>query len=689
MLSDKAIVRISTVTALLSWLVLLISDTVILFGEVNQLDSGIYHRAPILALSVFILSLFFFYRYKINKAESVNFVDLLWSVFATGLLATVVSLVFRLLFFLLGDTKLASNPLFINAVYLINLSLFASFLMHTFIVWKRLILYQKSKFLLRAWSTFEYTLIIALLVNVFYNELVEYLPSIFNYYYVLLIFLGIFLSVNMKWVAYLSFRQKWKGILLIGLALFYLGYFTWTVVNLGLELDDFNISFINFRNHIFLLSTSTFIFIYALFSLLVILFNLPTTSVFEQKLEEVMNFQRLSQSIQTEQSEDRVYDILLDSAVSTVYADAAWLEINRSGEFDYYTYNLDKKDISQVKESIKKHKVKGIFDHGQDKTLHVERYLSSVNGSRFKSIMAYPLSVKAGQLGTLVLLKEVTDGFNKEMSQIIKTFTNQAAISIENFRLLAEALQNERYKEELKIAKRVQESLLPDKLHKNADFDIVAFSEAADEVGGDYYDTYKLSENKFAVIMGDVSGKGTSAAFNMSQMKGVFHSLVQLDLEPVDFLSKANKALSLCLEKSSFITATYFLIDTENRELRFSRAGHCPSLYYSIAKKEAEFFKDKGLGLGILRDGEFTGYLETKKVIYKQGDIILLYTDGIVEAVNKKRELFGYERLRKALETVADKDVEEIRSHLISVLYDYTGNERIDDDYTLLIIKFK
>lgn len=689
MIGRKAIVRISGMTALLSWLVMIITDTVILFGEVNQLPSGIYPRLPVIGLTVFILSLFFFYRSKVNKAESVNFVDLLWSVFATGLLATVVSLVFRLLFFLLGDTKLVSNPLFVNLIYLINLSLFVSFLIHTFIVWKRLILYQKSKFLLRVWSTFEYALIISLAVNIFYKELAQSFPSIFNYYYVLLILFGIFLSVNMRWVAYLSFRQKWKGILLIALALFYLGYFTWTVINLGVELENFNISFIDFRNSVFLISISTFIFIYALFSLLVILFNLPTTSVFEQKLEEVMNFQRLSQSIQTEQTEDRVYDILLDSAVSTVYADAAWLEIHRSGEYDYYTYNIDDTEIITVKDSITKNKIRGIFDQGTDKTLNVEKYLSSINGSRFKSIMAYPLTVKAGQVGTLVLLKEVTDGFNKEMAQIIRTFTNQAAISIENFRLLAEALQNERYKEELKIAKRVQESLLPDKLHSDPQFEIIAHSDAADEVGGDYYDTYRISDDKVAVIIGDVSGKGTSAAFNMSQMKGVFHSLVQLDLEPVDFLSKANRALSLCLEKSSFITATYFIIDTAKQEVRFARAGHCPTLIYNSTKRKSEFYQNKGLGLGILRDGEFTDYLEMSSLQYKPGDIMVLYTDGIVEALNYKRELFGYDRLQKALDEVTEKDPEEIRQHILSVLYNYTGNEKIDDDYTLLIIKFK
>lgn len=689
MFGPKAIVRITGVVASISWVILMITDTVILFAEVNELNSGIYPRLPAITFTLFVLCLFLFYRFRIEKAESVNFVDLLWSVFATGLLFTIISLFFRLLFFLLGDTKLVSNPIFLNAVYLINLSLFASFLIHTFIVWKRLILYQKSKFLLRTWATFEYLLIVSLVLNLFYNEFRSLSFDIFQYYGIALIILGLVLSVNMKWVAYLSFRQKWKGILLIALALFYLGYFSWTVLSLGSEVNEFTISYISFDRNTFLQAIVSFIFIYAIFSLLVILFNLPTTSVFEQKLEEVMNFQRLSQSIQTEQSEDRVYDILLESSVSTVFADAAWLEIKRKTEYDFYTYSIERDEINLVKESISKNKVKGIFDQGTDRTLNVEKYLSSLNGSRFKSIMAYPINLKSGQLGTLVLLKEVSDGFNKEMTQIIRTFTNQAAISIENFRLLSEALQNERYKEELKIAKRVQESLLPQTLHTSGEFEIVAFSEAADEVGGDYYDTYPLKQGKVAVIIGDVSGKGTSAAFNMSQMKGVFHSLVQLELEPVDFMDKSNRALSECLEKSSFITASYFIIDKENREVRFARAGHCPTLYYCQKDKKSNYFQNKGLGLGILRNGEFANYIQMNKLVYQPGDVIILYTDGIIEAMGKNRELYGYDRLQKVVEGVADKDANVIKAAIIESLYDFAGHERIDDDYTLVIVKFK
>lgn len=686
MLSRKAIIRLSTLFAIIAWVGLLFTDLSVVFSTTNNLKSGVSADIPPVMLSLFILSVFVFFKYRIEKAESINFVDLLWKVFVTGLIATIVSLTFRLFLNLLGNTKLVQNVIFLDFIYLINLGLICAFLISTFIVWKRLILYQKSKFLLTVWQIFEYSLLFSLLYNVLPIPIIHDLEE---YYMILLVLIGIFLSANMKWVAYLNFKQKWKSILLIALAMFYLGYFTFTLFSLAGDIAEVTTVFADFRGNVFIISLIAFIFIYSLFSLLVILFNLPTSSVFEQKLEEVVNFQRLSQSIQTEQTEERVYDILLESAVSTVFADAAWIEISSNGQkSQFYTQGISVKEIQAIKKHISDNNVRGVLDRSSDKTINLNKYLSTLKGSRFRSIMAFPIFVKNEQLGTLALLKDVSDGFNREMTKIIDTFTNQAGISIENFRLLSEALENERYKEELKIAKRVQSSLLPKELDHDSDYEIVAFSEAADEVGGDYYDTYRVNRHKIALVISDVSGKGTSAAFHMSQMKGIFHSFSQLDLSPKEFLVRANTALSHCLDKASFITTSYFVIDSASKAIEFARAGHCPTLFFDFEKRKASYFQNKGLGLGILRNDEFGNYIQTNSFQYCSGDIVVLYTDGITEAKNARGEEFGYNRLLEFIERVSDKNVQEIQQDLIRELYEFTGTKSIDDDYTTLIIKF-
>jgi serine phosphatase RsbU (regulator of sigma subunit) len=372
-----------------------------------------------------------------------------------------------------------------------------------------------------------------------------------------------------------------------------------------------------------------------------------------------------------------------------VFADAGWLETKDVATHRVFTYRITEKEAYDIIAHLKSQNVTGILDQGQDKTKNLSKHLAALRSSRFRSILAFPIFVKGENIGTLALLKELPDGFNKEMTKIVSTFANQAGISIENFRLLEEALQGERYKEELKIAKTVQKSLLPQVLEQDAQFDIAAFSESADEVGGDYYDTLRINEQETSLIIADVSGKGTTAAFHMSQMKGIFHSLAQDCIEPDEFMARSNKALIYCLERGSFISAIFFLINTQNKTVRYSRAGHCPVLYYSASKDKAEYFKDKGVALGMVRNNSYRNFVEANEFTYQPGDIMVLYTDGITEAKSVKGEEFGYDRLAATFMEVKTLEPKQIQDYLISKLYEFSGTDNINDDYTTMIVKFK
>ena len=668
-------------------MVMVFSDVTVLFSDLKGLTPDLPTWLPKVMLVLYVISLYYYYKFKIERDESLNFTDLLWRVFATGLVATVLSLTLRLLDFLLGSTKLSSNIFFIEVEYLMNLGLFISFLIASFTSWKRLILYQKSKWLMRGWTFFEIALLLVLvsdIVQLFQQEWILTTVSILTG------LIALVLSANMKWVAYLNFRQKWTSLLLLMLAFFYLGYFFYTTNRFSEEIAAQSTAFLEFNGHVFNVYLFSFVILYGIFSFLVILFNLPTSSVFEQKLEEVVNFQRISQSVQTEQSEESVYDILLESSVSSVFADAAWLEIK--GDHEQYrlqTRNIPEAEALRIQQHLNGRNVKGVLDQSTDRTRNLSAHLSSLKGIRFRSIMAFPVQVKGEKIGTLALLKELPDGFNKEMTQIVAAFANQAGISIENFRLMKEAIQTERYKEELKIAKTVQKSLLPDKLESGPDFEISAFSESADEVGGDYYDTLRISDDQVGLIIADVSGKGTTAAFHMSQMKGIFHSLAQQALDPKEFMIRANQALKYCLERGSFISATYFVVDAKEKKIHYSRAGHCPVLYYCAEKSSAVYLNDKGAALGMVRGKDYCNFVENNAIPYGEGDVMVLYTDGITEAKNPKGEEFGLERLREIMLEFASSTPREMQERLIQRLYEYTGTEEIDDDYTTMIVKFR
>ncbi|GJM28083.1 MAG: hypothetical protein DHS20C17_07180 [Cyclobacteriaceae bacterium] len=686
MLSSTGILRFTTVAAIVCWLGLTLVDLIIGFELRNaNVEIGVPILLSNLLLTGYIVSLYTHYSRRLAGADNLNFIELLWRVFVTGLIATIVSVFIQFFLSFFSGTRLAEHGLLLSLLYHINIGLILAFIISTFLVWKKLVLYQKTKALLRTWQVFEYAFLASLLFQFIPHSPFD-LP--FSLIFAFLLAMGLVVTPNLKWVAFLNFKQKWKSILLILLIILYLAYFLLYIA----RSRDNELLISDLSNHVSVLAIFSFIILYAISSLLVTLFNLPTTSVFEQKLEEVVSFQRLSQSNQTGRNQDEIYDLLLESAVSASFANGAWFEPNHQTDpTNLITKNISKQKVDQLRKAIadstqRKSKRSAITTKisGENQTL-----VENIKHPEFKSVLIYPLTVQHEKIGSMVLLKEVSDGFNNDVINIVNTFGNQAAVSIENYRLLQSAIENERYREELNIAKRVHESLLPSTLESNDSFDITAYSKPADEVGGDYFDTHRISKHKFALIIGDVSGKGTSAAFNMSQMKGVFHSLAQIDLDPGEFVIKANDALGRCLERTSFITLSYFILDTEAGVIKFSRAGHCPALYYHKDQSKVEFLKSKGLGLGIIRNKEYCNYVEVNQLSYKSGDVLVLYTDGVIEAKDHKNREFGYDRLKQIVQNNSQSSVDSIQEAIIKGLREFTQEDEIEDDFTTMILKFR
>ncbi|GGZ23086.1 hypothetical protein GCM10007049_14950 [Echinicola pacifica] len=675
--------KIILLVTILTWLGLLFVDLLRLFGTVNRMQLGIANEITWTLEIIFFILVYLFCNRSIERSENSDFIHFIWRAASTGLIVIAAAIVIRLFYLVLDDTRLSTDPLLANFFYHINFGLTTIFLISCGLIWKKLILYQKSKTSVQQWQIFEVMLLVSMFF-VYFNQNTFTFTFLFGLVFLLLF--GVIISVNLKWIPYLTFKDKWKSILFFTIILITTSFLFMQALSYQSAYDE-----INLMDNLFLMGLFGFVFVYSLFSFLVTLFNLPTSSVFEQKLTEAINFQKLSQSIQPGQSETQVLDILLDSCMSASYADAAWLELSNGSSEEVqilhqrFITNKDRKDIRELMV-----KTKPFSDFMHTNGLIKSEYISGpTEHDLYKSVLIVPIKVNRDLIGYTILLKEVKNGFNKEMLNIINTFVGQASISVENHRLLNEAIKNERYKEELKIAQRVQSSLLPSVLHHNEDFDIVGFSEAADEVGGDYYETYQFNEHRFGLIIGDVSGKGTSAAFNMAQMKGIFNSLVQLDLSPKEFLSQANSALSRCLAKNHFITTTYYLIDTEARTIQFSRAGHCPTLYFDSHSGQADFVKLEGLGLAILRNKKFPQYLHEKTIHYHPADVLLMYTDGIVEAKNLENEEYGYDRLKEVLNKHHLLTAPQIKEKVIESMHEFLGGASLpDDDFSLMVLKF-
>lgn len=676
--------KLSLLLSILVWLALLFVDLVRLFGNMNQIDSGISDEITWILEILFFFTLYGFYSYSIGKNIQNDFLSLIWRAASTGIFATGAALIIELFYYSIGDSSLASEPFLKNFFYHVNFALTTIFLISSALLWKHLILYQKNKQVVKQWQAFEFALLVAMFF-VFFNK--NNFDYSFFFGLVILLVISILLSGNLKWIPYLRFKEKWKSLLFLFIILLCTGYLFRHLLASG-KAETYQV---NLTDNLFLMALFGFILIYALFSFLVTLFNLPTSSVFEQKLTEAINFQRLSQSIQPEENEEQVLDILLDSCMSASYSDGAWIEMNNEDQVPGTNQLrfLDESTKEELVELIKNQKSASGWDSEKSPD-QLQLVPLKLDHPRFESALIVPLVINKSSFGRMVLFKEVRDGFNKEMINIISTFVRQACIAVENHRLLNQAIQNERYQEELKIAQRVQKALLPAKLDHPDSFEICAYSNAADEVGGDYYDTYKLDENRYVLIIGDVSGKGTSAAFHMSQMKGVFHSLIQLNLSPAQFMVKANSALSKCLERNHFITASIFLINIAEQKICHSRAGHVPTLFYQAKESKSDFMLFDGLGLGILRNKQYENHVQEKTFTYEAGDILVLITDGIVEAKNQKGHQFGFERIRSLVEIHYQKSPREIQNQLIDSLHAFVGGDgMIDDDYSMMVVKFQ
>ena len=674
--------RISLFLAILVWLALLLVDLVRIFGMINNLDSGITKEVTWILEILFFIFVYLVYRRIFWKNRQSDFLTLIWRGVSTGLFAASAGLLTELVYLALGESKIGTDPFLRNVFYHINFALTSAFLIFTTLLWKHLILYQKNKQVVNQWQVFELSMLGALFF-VFFNH--NNLDYSFLFGLTILLVISILLAVNLKWIPYLNFKEKWKTLLFLFLIMGCAGVLFYRVLDSG---NEGNLQ-INLTDNLFLMALFGFVFVYGLFSFLVTLFNLPTSSVFEQKLTEAINFQKLSQSIQPEESEEQVLDILLDSCISASFSDAAWIELNPKESFQV------KNPLRFLDESIKT-EIRSLLPQETQSWVPAsmaeapQAQAIRITHANFKSALVVHLLVNKSILARIVLIKEVKEGFNKEMIGIIGTFARQACISVENHRLLNQAIENERYQEELKIAQRVQKALLPLKLDHPASFDICAYSNTADEVGGDYYDTYQVDEAHFVLIMGDVSGKGTSAAFHMAQMKGVFQSLIQLGIHPAEFMNKANAALSKCLERNHFITASIFEIDTVNNSFCHARAGHIPTLWYKAAEKEADFISIEGLGLGIVRNPTYKNHVQEETFEYRSGDILVLLTDGILEGRKETGEQFGYDRIKKIVEEHHQKSPIQLQQEIIDSLHQFVGGDgMIDDDYSLMVVKFK
>lgn len=263
---------------------------------------------------------------------------------------------------------------------------------------------------------------------------------------------------------------------------------------------------------------------------------------------------------------------------------------------------------------------------------------------------------------------------------------NRMSESIE--RLLVVQREKQRLDDELRIARQIQKSLLPVQPPRMAGLDVADLCEPAREVGGDYYDFFELGPHQLGVMIADVSGKGTSAALYMAELKGIMLALSRSDRSPRAVLSRVNRLLAEHLDNRSFITMTYVVVDLEARTLTMARAGHTPMLHAS--GDQVDVIAPSGMVLGLRLPGAalmFDRVLEERTVPLAAGDVVVLYTDGVTEASDAAGELFGDEGLARVVASQAALGAAGIRERVLRDVQAFVGTAEPHDDMTMVILK--
>jgi sigma-B regulation protein RsbU (phosphoserine phosphatase) len=254
--------------------------------------------------------------------------------------------------------------------------------------------------------------------------------------------------------------------------------------------------------------------------------------------------------------------------------------------------------------------------------------------------------------------------------------------------LLKQSAEKERLEEELRVARSIQMSLLPKDAVRIAGLNVAAMCLPAAEVGGDYYDFIPLSDERLAVLIADVSGKGTSAALYMAELKGLVLSLSRIHDSPCSLLVEANRILGANLDSRSFITMTYAIFDMGERTMTYARAGHSPILQVSASGRGARALAPDGLGLGLDRgDQHFERILRQESLTLQSGDLFLFFTDGLSEAMNSRSELYGESRLRKLLELHHDLPLETLMERIVDEIVTFAEGVGQHDDMTMVLLR--
>jgi sigma-B regulation protein RsbU (phosphoserine phosphatase) len=306
----------------------------------------------------------------------------------------------------------------------------------------------------------------------------------------------------------------------------------------------------------------------------------------------------------------------------------------------------------------------------------------SIASLRIRSAICTPLWNGERTVGVMYVDTTRADRqFGETDLLFFSSLSGMIAEKIENAMLAHIAKEKQRLDAELEIAAEIQNRLFPSEIPKIKGYDLSAFNRPCTEVGGDYFDLIGIGES-LGIAVADVAGKGIGAAMLMSNLQAMLQVRSSETLDPGDLLRRTNADLIRRVGEGRFITLFYLILEAGTGRVRYSNAGHNPP-YLLRPSGEITELKVSGMPLGILPNIHY----QSSEARVEPGDVLLLYSDGITECMNRHGELFGEDRLKDVLSQSASGDAHAIRGAIFSAVDTFRENEPYSDDMTLIVLK--
>ena len=384
---------------------------------------------------------------------------------------------------------------------------------------------------------------------------------------------------------------------------------------------------------------------------------------------------------------NRLLEQILDLVFQVVRYDAAGIYlVNKKTQFirEQTTrgYEPDRDEAMQLK--VGKGLIGWAVKTGQgvivSDVLTDPRYISAREPTR--SEMVAPIRIGSEVIGAFNLESDEPDAYESEDMHLLTAFASQAAVAIERTRLHEEVLEKRRLEEEVTIGQRIQRTFLPERNPELPHFDIAGANYSSDLVGGDYYDFIRIADQHLGIVVGDVSGKGIPAALIMASFRASLIAEIRNNYAIRTVFTKVNRLLWESVEPDRFVTAMYGVLDVDARRFTYVNAGHNPAFLYRAAEDRFDQLDATGPLLGTL---ETATYKERHAEI-PAGDILVLYTDGVTEAMNGAGDFFGEDRLRDVIRERKGDPAALIVRAIWDAVRGFRDREQ-HDDLTLVVVK--